>query len=335
MYKISVVIPTLNEEVFIQRCLDSVINQSFPFPEMDVMVVDGGSVDNTKEIVERYCRNYDNIRLLDNPKRIQSAAFNIGVENSTAPFVARLDAHAVYDRFYIERCMAVYSSGKDVMGYNPAVIGNVGGKCMIEPPHKGLIAESAAILNKSRFGIGGASFRVGAQAGFVDTVPFGCFPRQVIEQIGGMREDLPRGEDNEYNARIRKFGYRIYFDPQIVCRYYSRDTLKKNLSQMYANGKSVGHLFYVDRKAVGIRHLTPLVFVVAIICGAMLSFDDKFFLILFLSGLAIYFACDLCASIVAAKKYGWRFLLPLFFLFFAVHVSYGCGTIVGLLAGKK
>lgn len=330
MYRIAVVIPTLNEGAFIQRCIDSVINQSFPFSEMDVMVVDGGSVDNTKELVKSYCRKYTNIRLLENPLRIQSAAFNLGVENSAAPFVARLDAHAEYDRYYIEKCLDVYCSGNDVMGHSPSLIGNVGGRCIIEPPHKGLVAESAAILNKSRFGIGGASFRVGTHAGFVDTVPFGCFPRCVIGQIGGMREDLPRGEDNEYNSRIRKSGYKIYFDPQIVCRYYSRDTLKKNLSQMCANGKSIGRLFYIDRTAVGIRHLVPFIFVGSIVLGAILSFINKFFLVLFLSGLATYFVCDLCASIVAAKNYGWRFLFPLFFLFFAVHISYGCGTIVGL-----
>ena len=51
-YKVAVVIPTLNEEKFIARCLDSVIGQSYPFEYMDVMVVDGGSKDRTKDIVE-------------------------------------------------------------------------------------------------------------------------------------------------------------------------------------------------------------------------------------------------------------------------------------------
>lgn len=79
-YKVAVVIPTLNEEKFIARCLDSVISQSYPFADMDVMVVDGGSKDRTKEIVEEYKRKYQNIRFLNNPDRIQSIAFNIGVK---------------------------------------------------------------------------------------------------------------------------------------------------------------------------------------------------------------------------------------------------------------
>ena len=80
MYKVAVVIPTLNEEKFIACCLDSVIAQSYPFDDMDVMVVDGGSKDRTKEIVEDYKRKYQNIRFLNNPGRIQSIAFNIGVK---------------------------------------------------------------------------------------------------------------------------------------------------------------------------------------------------------------------------------------------------------------
>lgn len=63
-YTVAIVIPTLNEERFIERCLDSVISQTFPFKEMDVMVVDGGSSDKTREIVNEYHLKYDNIRLV-------------------------------------------------------------------------------------------------------------------------------------------------------------------------------------------------------------------------------------------------------------------------------
>ena len=79
-YKVAVIIPTLNEGKFIARCLDSVIGQSYPFEEMDVMVIDGGSNDKTKEIVNRYQEAFENIRLLNNPGKIQSIAFNIGVK---------------------------------------------------------------------------------------------------------------------------------------------------------------------------------------------------------------------------------------------------------------
>ena len=334
-YKVAVVIPTLNEEKFIARCLDSVIAQSYPFNDMDVMVVDGGSKDRTKDIVEEYKRKYQNIRFLNNPGRIQSIAFNIGVHSSDAPYIVRLDAHATYNHRYIEKCIEKFSANAEVLGCAPEFVGNVGGVWNIRPQHSGLIAETSAILNQSRFGIGGAAFRVGAPAGFVDTVPFGCFPRKVLEKIGGMREDLPRGEDNEFNSRIRKAGYKIYLDPEIVCSYFSRDTLRTNMKQMYANGESIGHLFYVDKDSVGIRHLIPLLFVGSILCGVVLAFVWLPFFYALLAELCLYFTCDLLASILAAKEHGWKYLLPLFVMFFCVHISYGWGTIVGLFTGRK
>ena len=326
-YKVAVIIPTLNEEKFIARCLDSVIEQSYPFRDMDVMVVDGGSNDRTREIVEEYGRKYINIRFIHNPGRIQSIAFNIGVENSDAPYIVRLDAHALYKPYYIEGCI------KGLEGDSKR--GNVGGQWDIQPQNDSLWAITNAILNYSKFGIGGASYRIGAKAGDVDTVPFGSFPRTMIEKIGGMRDDLPRGEDNEFNSRIKRAGYSIYFDPAIECIYYARPTLKASCRQMYANGESIGHLFYVDRDSIGLRHLIPLVFVVGIIGGTILSLVFFPFVYLLLAGLCLYFLCDFVASLLATKKHGWKFLLPLFVMFFCVHFSYGWGTIVGLFTGRK
>lgn len=326
-YKVAVIIPTLNEEKFIARCLDSVIEQSYPFRDMDVMVVDGGSNDRTREIVEEYGRKYINIRFIHNPGRIQSIAFNIGVVNSDAPYIVRLDAHALYKPYYIEGCI------KGLEGDSKR--GNVGGQWDIQPQNDSLWAITNAILNYSKFGIGGASYRIGAKAGDVDTVPFGSFPRTMIEKIGGMRDDLPRGEDNEFNSRIKRAGYSIYFDPAIECIYYARPTLKASCRQMYANGESIGHLFYVDRDSIGLRHMIPLIFVVGIIGGTILSLVFLPFVYLLLAGLCLYFLGDFVASLLAAKEHGWKFLLPLFVMFFCVHFSYGWGTIVGFFTGRK
>ncbi len=332
-YSIAVIIPTLNEERFIAQCLDSVLEQTYPIQLMDIMVVDGGSTDKTCDIVTNYHTKYSNIRLLHNPKRIQSAAFNIGVANSVSPYVVRLDAHAIYNKTYIENCKKIYSANAEILGFAPDLLGNVGGVCSIRPQHSGIISEAAALLNSSKFGIGGAAFRIGAQAGVVDTVPFGCFPRKVIEKIGGMREDLPRGEDNEYNSRIRKAGYRIYLDPKIVSTYFARDTISGNIKQMYANGVSIGHLAYIDRDAIGLRHLVPLMFVLGLLFGAILSIVWHPFGWVYLGGTCIYLLCASFAAIKASIDKSPKYILPLIFLFVCVHISYGIGTMVGIIKG--
>lgn len=321
-YLVSIIIPTLNEEKFIARCLDSVINQSFPIENVDLMVVDGGSSDRTCDIVNNYHVNYPNIRLINNPGRIQSIAFNIGVKNSDAPYIVRLDAHAVYDKDYLSVCYELLKSNTQ--------FGNVGGVWDIRPQSSTIGSEVNAIINQVKFGIGGAAFRVGAEAGPVDTVPFGAFPRKVIEEVGGMREDLARGEDNEYNSRIRKAGYTIYLDPRIKCSYFARPDLKSSCRQMYNNGFSIGNLFHIDRNAVGLRHIIPLMFVLSLAASFILAAIIPALWFIPLGILALYFFAAIIASIDACSKFGWKYFFYLPFYFFCIHVSYGTGTLIGL-----
>lgn len=325
-YEVAIVIPTLNEERFISRCLNSIIKQTYEFEKMDVMIIDGGSNDKTKDIVAEYQKSHQNIRFIENKKKIQSVAFNIGFKKSTAPYIIRLDAHAEYDSKYISLCIENLKQDEKR--------GNVGGRCNILPFNQSIWAQTNAILNHSRFGIGGAAFRVSNEAHNTDSVPFGAFPRKIIEKIGGMREDLPRGEDNEYNSRIRKAGYKIFFDPNIISSYFARPTLGASCKQMYANGNSIGYLYYIDREAIGIRHLVPLLFVISGLFSIIISVLWSPFCYVFCGGLALYLITDAIASIMGAKD-NVKCTLPLFILFFCVHVSYGMGTIAGLIKGLK
>lgn len=325
-YDVAVIVPTLNEELFIERCLRSLKEQTFPFQRMDVMIVDGGSTDQTCNIAMQIATACPNVRLIHNPKRYQSAAFNIGVNASTAPFIVRLDAHTEYDTHYIERCMTLLRSHPDY--------GNVGGICQIRPGADTRMAEAVALLNKLRFGIGGADFRVGTKACETDSVPFGAFRRSVILQVGGMREDLARGEDNEFNSRIRKAGYKVYMDPDIKSAYYARPTLTASCRQMYQNGVSIGRLLHIDRQAVGFRHLVPFAFVSSLAICLIAALFTRLALYLLAAILAAYAAAALAADISACRKYGSRFFFLLPVLFFCVHVSYGAGTIAGI-SGKK
>lgn len=323
MFNVTIIIPTLNEEYYILSCLESVRKQTYPFDMMDILVVDGGSQDKTKEIVENFSLSYNNVRVLDNPDKIQSIAFNIGVKNSSAPYVIRLDAHVTYDEHYIERCVNHLKTMPEV--------GDVGGICETKVRYSGIIPESIAVLCQSKFGIGGAAFRVGASAGYVDTVPFGAFPRKVINEIGGMREDLARAEDNEYVSRIRQAGYKVYLDPSIVSTYYARDTFGGIIKQMYANGKSIGQLFYIDHNAIGLRHFVPLAFVLSLLFSICATFIWNPLSCLLFCVIGLYVIVNFIATSMECIKHGWKHIVVLPLLFLSVHISYGIGTIFGLL----
>lgn len=323
IYSVAVIVPTLNEEKFIERCLASVFLQTYPLSAMDIMVVDGGSTDRTCELVRALSAMHPNVRLLANPRRCQAAAFNIGVQASDAPIIIRMDAHAVYDTCYVQRCVELLNSHPEY--------GNVGGVWEILPQNNSLIARANALLNHSRFGIGGAAFRFSSTAQVADAVPFGAFRRQIIEQIGGMREDIGRAEDNEYNSRIRRMGYVVWLDPAIRSSYYARATWGSSCRQMYSNGVAIGNLFYIDRQAIGLRHLVPLFFVLALLVTAVAACFTVYGLYTLTAILGVYMLAALIADVAVCCCYGWNYMFVMPPLFLSVHLSYGVGTLVGLM----
>jgi glycosyltransferase involved in cell wall biosynthesis len=100
---VSVVIPALNEEAHIERCVASVQAQDYPLELIQVVVADGGSTDGTRGIVERIAALDRRVSLVDNPMRNQAAGLNRAIAVSTGEIVARLDGHAAWPTTHIRR----------------------------------------------------------------------------------------------------------------------------------------------------------------------------------------------------------------------------------------
>ena len=322
---VSIVIPTLNEELYIEKCLNSIFSQSYPSSKIEIFVIDGGSVDRTTNIINRLCSVHQNLFLLHNEKKIQSAAFNIGIDVFKGDLLIRLDAHCTYDSNYIQYCVEDHMDSE---------YGNVGGFCFMESGSDTNMAKVLSKVSSSKFGLGGAEYRVGKVKKFTDSVPFGSFTKKVLLLVGKMDESLPRGEDNEYNSRIREMGYKILFDPRIVSYYCLPLNSKLFFSKYYSNGYSIGVLLRIARKSVSFRHLVPLAFLFALGIGFLLSFfytPFRYALILFV---CIYFIMNLISGITKFSKHEIKLLSMYVYVVFVVHLYYGIGTLYGLIKGK-
>src|ERR1700761_4410051 len=95
------VIPCLNEEKHIEKIVRQLATVNAKLP-MRIIIADGGSRDRTREIAQELTRDYPNVILLDNPKRIQGAAINLAVElySGGAEYLVRIDAHSDYPDDY-------------------------------------------------------------------------------------------------------------------------------------------------------------------------------------------------------------------------------------------
>jgi succinoglycan biosynthesis protein ExoA len=319
---VSIIIPTLNEERHIKICLDSVFDQTYPSTSLEIFVLDGESTDQTVEIIKELQSFHPNLYLLNNKKKIQSAAFNLGLDNSKGDIIIRLDAHCTYESNYI-----LYI----VENHLESEYGNVGGYCYVKPGSNTLIANAIALINSSKFGLGGASFRVGKVRKLTDSVPFGAFPKKVISIVGKMNEDLPRGEDNEYNSRLRKAEYKILFDPRIIAYYYSRQNLILFLKQMFDNGFSIGVLMHLSVRAINLRHIIPLLFVGFLIISTFFSFFYTPIGTILVIVLIIYFLLNFINGVQMVSRNEIKLIPIMIFTTFFVHLNYGIGTLYGLV----
>ena len=323
---ISIIIPCRNEEKFIGTCLDSVLANDFTKERLEILVVDGMSEDGTRKIVEDYAQRYSFIRFLDNPKKITPAALNTGIRKAKGQIIVRMDAHATYDREYISRCVrALEDHGAD----------NVGGIWRVVPRRDTLVAKAITRSLSHRFGIGKAHYRMTNSGGprWVDTVPFFCLKKEVFQKIGLFNENLPRGQDMEFNLRLKKAGGRTLLVPDIVSTYYARSDMASFWKHNWRNGVwAILPFVYSEVVPVRLRHLVPLAFMLGLFGSAALALVSPVGLWLLLGIGGAYGVANLAASAqVALREKDIRYFPLMPVVFASLHLGYGLGSLWGLL----
>jgi cellulose synthase/poly-beta-1,6-N-acetylglucosamine synthase-like glycosyltransferase len=320
---VSVVVPCRNERRYIGPCLDALLAMDYPHDRLEVLVVDGMSDDGTREVLADYSARHPVVRMLDNPGKVTPNALNIGVLGSRGEIVMPIGAHNSSPPHYIKRLVqCLEESGAD----------NVGGILTTEPGGPGVVARAIAIAMAHPIGVGNAHFRIGStQPRWVDTVPFGCYRREVFDRIGLFDEDLIRNQDDELNIRLIRAGGRILLVPDVVSRYHARDSLGKLWRMYYQYGYFKP---LVARKVGGVftwRQLVPPAFVLALIAAALSAIIWP----RTAPGLALIVAAYLVAvaasALPVAARQGERVALAFCAAIPVLHLSYGLGFLRGVV----
>lgn len=322
--KLSVVMPCYNEADFIRACLESVLALRLPAgATMELFVVDGMSTDGTREAVQEATARHPEVELLDNPRRIQSSALNLAIPRCTGDYLVRLDAHAVYPPDYLVLCLeTAVRTGAD----------NVGGIVTTKARGEGYQAAVVQALTTHRFGVGDSGFRTGRPEGPADTVPYGCFRRDVFARVGLFDERLDRAQDYEFNRRILASGGKVWLNPAINLSYYQQPDLRSFLrKQIEREAPFNAYLWYLAPYAFALRHAITAVFAVGVLVGVALSPSVPVIRWVFLGAMGVYFALALGAATQQAARYRQpRHLLVLPVSFLLYHFLHGLGVLSGL-----
>jgi cellulose synthase/poly-beta-1,6-N-acetylglucosamine synthase-like glycosyltransferase len=313
---VSIVIPCRNEENYIKRCIDSIFSQEYG-GAIECLVVDGMSTDKTRDIIDGL--NYPNLILVDNPMKFTPNAMNLGIKRAKGEIFVILGAHAYLEKDFVSKNVSNLMK-EDELACSGGIIKNI---------HENKTSELVSLAMSSSFGVGNARFRTGGGRAIVDTVAFGAYKKSVHEEIGGFDEELVRNQDDEYNYRVNKAGYKILFDPDICSYYYVRASLKKLFKQYYQYGYWKVFVNKKHQTVTTMRQLVPFIFVFGLVLGSILSFVHPFFLYTFLIFLIAYIFLALYSGLKRAKKLfdGIR-VAPIFPI---LHISYGLGYLLGLV----
>lgn len=320
---VSVIIPTHNEALYIERCLFSVLRNRYPHTRLEILVVDGQSNDRTKDLVKKISATSPIIQLIDNPHRTVPYAMNIGIRAAKGDVIIRMDAHAHYDRQYIPLL---------VEWLEKLQADNVGGVWVTHPGANTREAQAVAAVLSHPFGIGNAHYRLGIDAPMeVDTVPFGCYRREVFERIGLYDERFTRNQDDELNARLKRHGGKIYLIPGIRIDYYARERMGKMATMLYQYGYFKPLVGLVVGKPATLRQFAPPLFVLALVGLPLAGLGWRPFWYLWGAMVLAHSALNLRYSLKLAGERGSSLVPWLFRGFLTAHLAYGWGYLRGIV----
>jgi glycosyltransferase involved in cell wall biosynthesis len=317
---VSIVMPVRNEAAHIQSSLEAIFAQDYPLTAMEVILADGLSDDDTRQIVSRFARQYPNLRLVDNPGRITAKALNLAIVQARGEIIIRVDGHCEIAPDYVRHCVEhIQQGGVDGVGGSVETIG------------KGWIGQCISVAMSTPFGVGGAAFRTQKERTlFVDTIPFPAYTRSAIAKAGPYDEEMVRNQDDEYNYRLRNLNARLLLAADVRSRYYSRSSLPSLWRQYLQYGFWKVRVFQKHPRQMRLRQFVPPTFVAGLSGAAALALFSpagRFFLGLIA---ALYLLANLSASAWVAVRRGWRYFPWLPIIYAILHVSYGLGFLIGL-----
>lgn len=323
-FEIAVVMPVLNEELYIGSTLEQIYMQDFPMEKVEVVIADGGSTDKTKEIVKSFKDRFGSLLFLDNPKRRSSAGRNIGVKQSTAKYVIVLDGH-------------IHIPDKKLFSSMVEIFERTDASCLcrpqpLQPPDINEFEKSVGLCRGSILGHKPGSEIYSEFEKEVDPTSSGAmYRRDLFDVVGYFDESFDACEDVDFNYRVKKSGLKSFIAPSLRVFYYPRSKIGQLWKQMFRYGKG---RFNFSKKHSIFAPIQVLAGMATLIFGllfvASLLYTPVFDL--FKTVLSIYLLIVIVFSLLLAvkEKHMECFLFgPL--IFPVIHFGLGLGSLAGAL----
>jgi len=324
--------PVLNERAYLRRAVETVLAQDIDAPTELILAL-GPSGDGTTELARELAGGDERIVLVDNPAADIPVGLNLAIRAGRYPTVVRVDAHSELDPSYARRALETLDRVRAA---------NVGG--VMHADGRTPFQRAVARAYNSPIGLGGGAYHGGTQEGEAESAYLGVMRRDALEEVGLFDESIRRGEDWELNLRIRRAGYRVWFDPSLSVTYWPRESWTRLVRQFAATGRWRGELVRRFGRGNSLRFFAPPALVLTIILalvvgvlqatGVLTGWWSVAASLVYLPILA-YAVLIVAVALGAGGGHGWRDKLWSTAVLPTMHLSWGWGFLGGVIGGAR
>lgn len=325
---VTVIVPVRNEAWFIAGTIGQLVAQDYPADRFEVLVVDGRSDDATRMIAMEMAAIHRQVRVLDNPGRLSSAARNVGLAASRGELIVVVDGHCDLEgRDYLRNVVDAFQrSGADCLG-RPQPLDVTGASTL---------QRVIAAARSSWLGHHPDSFIYADEERFVPARSVAvAYRRETFDRVGGFDERFDACEDVELNHRVDRAGLRCFFTPRVRVRYFPRSSLAGLFRQMTRYGRGRVRLLRKHPETFSAGGFIPAAWLAGLLAGPVAAFAWRPLWWPYGVAIAVYLAAVLATSIVITGRRGEPRLLGWLPLVFAtLHVGSGWGILMECLCGR-
>lgn len=320
---VSVVLPVRNEGRFIASVLQALSEQEYPRDNFEIIVVDGKSTDDTVSVARQFADRFSRFQVIENPKRLSSAARNLGYRAASGDFILYIDGHChIPSKRLIADMVEIFRrSGADAL-------------CRPQPLTAGpqtWFQQAVSLARSSHLGHALDSTIYGNQERVVPAASSGAmYRREVFAKIGEYDENFDACEDVEFNTRVDKAGLKAMISPALTVEYAARATLRGLFRQLYRYGYGRWKLFRKHPATLGVGTLIPVIFVLGLFLLPIAWLVSLKAGVILSVPYVVYLFTVTAISLHLARKHRFSlvFILPL--IFFVIHFAFGIGFIVAM-----
>src|SRR5690349_2829557 len=324
--------PVLNEYDYLRRAVETVLAQEIDGPSELILAL-APSTDGTDALARALADEDERIVLVENPRADIPVGLNLAIRAGRYPTIVRVDAHSELDPDYTRRALATLDRARAA---------NVGG--VMRADGRTPFQRAVARAYNSPIGLGGGAYHGGTQEGEAESAYLGVMRRAVLDEVGLFDETIRRGEDWELNLRIRRAGYRVWFDPSLSVTYWPRESWTRLVRQFAATGRWRGELVRRFGRGNSLRFFAPPALVLAILLalvvgvlqatGVLAGWWSVVASLVYLPVIA-YAVLILAVALGSGGGHGWRDKLWSAAVLPTMHLSWGWGFLGGVIGGAR